>query len=182
MHPKEFKKVKNNTGFMTHLSLSNSHLFVGIDFTNHKEVNAIIATYSSYVLFPSDRAINLSKEAMPYSGKANALFIIDSTWSCAKSIFRASKNLQELPHVSFTTLRNSQYQIKAQPKNNYLSTIESVQVVLELLSSTKQETLKKEQTEGFLQPFFSMIRYQKEQIANPKSRAVRFKKTTKAQQ
>ena len=38
MHPKEFKKTKNGTGRLTHLSLPNSHLFIGIDFlyTNFK--------------------------------------------------------------------------------------------------------------------------------------------------
>ena len=60
MHPKEFKKVKNNTGHFTHQSLSNSELFVGVDFSNHKQINKIISTHESYILFPSPHAINLS--------------------------------------------------------------------------------------------------------------------------
>ena len=57
-HPKEFKKVKNNTGFLTHLSVSNSEVFIGIDFSKHKKINEIIATHESYILFPSSYATN----------------------------------------------------------------------------------------------------------------------------
>ena len=60
MHPKEFKKVKNNTGFFTKESLNNAELFIGIDFSDNKRINEIIATHDSYILFPSDTAIDLS--------------------------------------------------------------------------------------------------------------------------
>lgn len=61
MHPKEFKKTKNGTGYFTHLSLPNSHLFHGIDFTHHQKINEIIATHDSFVLYPSKDAINISE-------------------------------------------------------------------------------------------------------------------------
>ena len=63
MHPKEFKKVKNNTGYFTHRSLSNSEIFMGIDFSEHRRINEIIDTHESYILFPSEDAINLSEES-----------------------------------------------------------------------------------------------------------------------
>ena len=91
MHPKEFKKVKNNTGFFTHLSLSNSEVFIGIDFTNHKRINEIINTHESYILFPSKDALNLTQENPQTSDKNLAIFIIDSTWACTK------KNLYSQP-------------------------------------------------------------------------------------
>lgn len=62
MHPKEFKKVKNNTGFFTHLSLNNSEVFIGIDFTKHNRINEIIDTHESFILFPSLNATNLTEE------------------------------------------------------------------------------------------------------------------------
>jgi len=176
MHPKEFKKVKNNTGYFTHLSLSNSELFVGIDFSEHRRINEIIATHESYILFPSENALDLSKEKIVKSEKKVALFLIDSTWACTKKMFTLSKNLNQLPHMSFTTSRVSQYSIKEQPQEAYLSTIESTLVVLELLNKQGVESLEKESLDGFLEPFFQMIAYQKEIIANQKSNAVRFKK------
>ena len=178
MHPKEFKKVKNNTGHFTHLSLPNSELFVGIDFTNNQRINEIIQTHESYILFPSKDAIDLSSTNPKTTKKDLALFLIDSTWGCTKKIYTQSKNLACLPHMSFTTTRKSAYEIKVQPQEHYLSTIESTQVVLEMLAGWGIEALDKENVRHFTRPFLKMIEYQKELIANPKSRAVRFRKST----
>jgi len=179
MHPKEFKKVKNNTGHFTHQSLINSELFIGIDFSDHKQINAIIDEYESFILFPSKGALNLSKQdpkEIFTPKKKQAVFVIDSTWACTKKIFCESKNLQALPHLSFETKRRSEYKIKVQPQENYLSTIESVHEVLTLLDKWNIEDLKTKNLQSFLDPFYKMISYQQELIANPKSNAVRFKK------
>ena len=178
MHPKEFKKVKNNTGFFTHLSLSNSEVFIGIDFSKHKRINEIISTHESYILFPSSNAANLSDENVNLNvdiEKPMAIFLIDSTWACTKKIFTLSQNLNQLKHMSFTTEATSKYQIKEQPESNYLSTIESTLVVLELLNKRSVENIKADELNGFLNPFFKMIEYQKKLIENPLSNAVRYK-------
>ena len=164
MHPKEFKKVKNNTGAFTHRTLSNSELFVGIDFSDHRRVNEIIATHDGYVLFPSKNSINLSEVNPKKSEKSLAIFIIDSTWACTKKIFTQSKNLHALKHMSFTTTKASQYQIKEQPHSDYLSTIESALVVLELLNKWGLEEISETKLDAFLNPFLKMIEYQQEII------------------
>ncbi len=179
MHPKEFKKVKNNTGHFTHQSLKNSELFVGIDFSENTRINEILATHESYILFPSVDALNISEQNPKTSSKPLAIFIIDSTWVCTKKMFTLSKNLNTLKHMSFTTNRTSQYEIKVQPDEAYLSTIESTQVVLEFLEHWDIENIPRQKLQNFTNPFFKMIEYQKELIANPKSHAVRFKKYSK---
>lgn len=179
MHPKEFKKVKNNTGHFTHLSLTNSELFVGIDFSEHKKINEIIATHESYILFPSVNAVNITDVKPQLKKKPLAIFLIDSTWACTKKIFTQSHNLNRLKHMSFTTTKTSQYEIKVQPDEAYLSTIESTLVVLELLNAHNIENIAPLALQRFLNPFEKMIAYQKELIANPKSHAVRFKRHEK---
>ena len=176
MHPKEFKKVKNNTGHFTHKSLRNSELFIGIDFSNHRRINEIIDTHESYILFPSEDAVDLTSSNPQKSEKPLAIFLIDSTWACTKKIFTQSKNLSSLKHMSFTTDKKSEYEIKVQPEENYLSTIESTLVVLELLNRHSIEHVDDNLLSGFLRPFKKMIEYQKNLIANPQSHAVRFKK------
>ena len=176
MHPKEFKKVKNNTGHFTHKSLPNSELFVGIDFSEHRRINEIIATHESYILFPSENALNLTTTNPQTGKKPLAIFLIDSTWACTKKMFTLSKNLNKLQHMSFTTSRVSAYEIKVQPEEAYLSTIESTLVVLEALNEHKIEKIEEAQLQNFLNPFLEMIKYQKELISNPKSHAVRFKR------
>jgi DTW domain-containing protein YfiP len=195
MHPKEFKKVKNGTGHLTHLSLKNSELFIGIDFTNHKEINEIIATHESFVLYPSKDAINLSDtnshatfphpkstSSLTLTAHANqfphakkmAIFIIDSTWACSLKMLRESKNLQALKHISFESTKLSQFKIKEQPAEYCLSTIESTLEVLELLNVWHVERLEKEDLAMFLNPFHTMIAYQLECIENSSRQAVRF--------
>jgi DTW domain-containing protein YfiP len=180
MHPKEFKKVKNGTGHLTHLSLKNSKLFIGVDFTSHNEINEIISTCQSYILYPSRDAINISKQNL-HVDKASedkretAIFIIDSTWSCSLKMLRDSKNLQSLSHISFDSTKLSQFKIKEQPKDYCLSTIESTLSVLELLNKHNIENLDENDLDEFLNPFHKMIEYQIKCIENPRSNAVRYK-------
>ncbi len=54
MHPKEAKKTRNGTGRLAHLSLQNSELLFGVDFTENSRLNALISDphYVPLVLFP----------------------------------------------------------------------------------------------------------------------------------
>lgn len=178
MHPKEFKKVKNGTGHLTHLSLKNSKLFIGVDFTNHKEINEIISTCKSYILYPSKDALNISRQNIDSSlhvKKDTAIFLIDSTWSCSLKILRDSKNLQTLKHISFDSTKVSEFKIKEQPADYCLSTIESTLTILELLNKWNVENIEKKYLDKFLNPFYKMIEYQIKCIENPLSNAVRFR-------
>lgn len=180
MHPKEFKKTKNGTGHLTHLSLPNSELFMGIDFSNNARINEIIATHESFILYPSSHAINLSHEnpraqTSLHVNKPMAIFLIDSTWACSLKMIRESKNLHALAHISFDSTKRSEFKIKEQPLEYCLSTMESTLTVLELLSQWQIETIKAEQLEKFLTPFHAMIHYQLACIQNPLHQAVRFK-------
>ena len=149
MHPKEARKIKNGTGRLTHLSLKNSEIFVGIDFTQDKKINAILQTHTSYVLYPSLSSIDIAKEPLPSSEK-RAIFIIDATWACAKKILRMSSNLQDVPHISFTHTEVSKFQIKEQPNEYCLSTMESTLKVVNLLNDSSEDT------SDFLEPFLKM--------------------------
>jgi len=177
MHPKEFKKVKNGTGHLTHLSLENSELFIGIDFTNNEKINDIISTHESFVLYPSKEAINLSEShPIKHVDKNIAIFIIDSTWACSLKMIRESKNLQGLRHLSFTSSKLSQFKIKEQPAEYCLSTIESTLEVIELLDKWDVENVRKYDLEKFLNPFHKMVEYQLDCITNSSSNTIRFKK------
>ena len=181
MHPKEFQKVKNGTGHMTHLSLPNSELYVGVDFRDHKRVNSILNDSHNlcYVLYPGDDSHNLNEEKIETKGKQVVIFIIDATWSTALKLLKVSTNLQSLSKLSFTHTKSSQFQIKEQPADYCLSTIESTLTILELLNEHKMESIDKSGLESFLDPFKAMIAYQIGCIAESKSEhknAVRFKK------
>ncbi len=155
MHPKEFKKTKNGTGRLTHLSLPNSELYIDVDFSEHSAINALIDHPNNlcYVLYPGKNTLNLNTQKIETEGKNLIIFIIDSTWPCSVKMLRVSRNLQKLPKMSFTHSKSSQFMIKEQPKDYCLSTIESTLTILELLHFHGIENIKEEAFKQFLNPF-----------------------------
>ncbi len=162
MHPKEFKKTKNGTGHFTNLSLKNCEIHIGVDFSQNDMINEIINNPSNacYVLYPSATSINLNESVIGCKGKNTVLFLIDSTWSCSRSILLHSPNIQRLKKVSFTHTKVSAFTFKQQPKEYCLSTMESTLCVLELLTAHKLENLDRKSLDGFLLPFKKMVEYQ----------------------
>ncbi|WP_262508034.1 tRNA-uridine aminocarboxypropyltransferase [Winogradskyella thalassocola] len=176
MHPKEYKKEKNGTGHMTKLQLENSEIIVGVDFTNNKRVNAILANEnnSSFLLYPGKENFNLSvsgsSEVNAFMGHHPHLFILDGTWPCARKMLKLSKNLQSLKRVSFDNDIKSKFIIKQQPESLCLSTIESVFTVLNLLKEGEVEHCE---TKDFLMPFEKMIAHQLDYLRNPNNKNYR---------
>jgi len=176
MHPKEYKKQKNGTGYMTKLQLKNSEIIVGVDFTNNNRVNELLnkANSSSFLLYPGKDNFNLSirksSELNSFMGTNPHLFILDGTWPCARKMLKLSTNLQELKRVSFDNKIKSKFIIKQQPDPLCLSTIESVYTVINLL---KEGDLEQCDTDRFLIPFEKMIEYQLEYILNPNNKNYR---------
>ena len=76
MHPKEFRKTKNGTGHFTNLSLTQCELHVGIDFTEHTAINAIINDPSNlcYTLYPHENSINLNEASIGEAKKTRSSF------------------------------------------------------------------------------------------------------------
>jgi DTW domain-containing protein YfiP len=142
MHPKEAKKEKVGTGRMTHLSLPNSSLIIDYNFDRNKDFLKLLedSRYQHFLLYPGEKAINLSFEKPQIdSSKIPLIFILDGTWSCAKSMMRDTHLLHSLPRVSFSSDHQSAFAIKQQPASYCLSTIESVAIVLENLKNLKIE-------------------------------------------
>jgi len=162
MHPKEFKKTKNGTGRLTHLSLPNSELYIDVDFSDHNAVNTLIDDKNNccYLLYPSHDSLTLNTQKIDLQNKQLVIFILDSTWPCSMKMLRLSRNLQRLPKLSFTHTKCSQFQIKEQPKDFCLSTIESTLTILELLNAHEIENIDDTAFEPFLEPFLSMVEYQ----------------------
>jgi DTW domain-containing protein YfiP len=162
MHPKEFKKTKNGTGHFTNLSLKNCEIYVGINFTAHREINTIINDPSNlcYTLYPDQNSINLNERSIGNEKKNSVIFLIDSTWPCSKAILSASPNIDALPKVSFTHTEVSKFTFKEQPTAYCLSTMESTLCVLKLLNRHHIEKIEESRLERFLLPFEKMVEYQ----------------------
>ena len=134
MHPMEAKKEKLGTGRVSLAMLSNSYLITGVDFTEDEEVNALICDPSNFcmTMYPGERSLNISEhDVTPIKNLLAAqkniiVFLIDGTWPCAKKMMRLSKNIKALPRISFTATHTSIFEIKEQPADYCLSTLESI--------------------------------------------------------
>ena len=162
MHTKEFKRTKNGTGHFTHLSLPNSEIHIGVDFSEHPSINAIIddPKNACYVMYPHETSINLNERSIGEDTKNRVVFLIDSTWPCSRAILTASPNIDALQKVSFTHTEVSGFTFKQQPKEYCLSTMESTLCVLKLLNEHHVEEIAPQKLEGFLKPFEKMVEYQ----------------------
>lgn len=163
MHPKEAKLSHIGTGRMTRVALKNSEIIVGENFDRHEKVQSYLADerYFPMVLYPGENAINLSDktQVMIEHKRISLLFIIDGTWPCAKSMFRDSKTLHELPRLSFQSTSLSRYTIRHQPADFCLSTIESVYRIITLLEERGLETVG-EKKESMLKALDSLVAFQ----------------------
>ena len=148
MHPYEFKRIKANTGRLTHICLPDSAVIVGESFDEHEEVQALIKDPKNYpvLLYPGKAAIDLS--AIPLSdpqlsaftsqleSRRLVVFLRDATWRLARPMLRKSLSLQALPQVMFSNAAPSRYLIKLQPEPGCLSTLEAVHAMLLALDRT----------------------------------------------
>ena len=159
IHPKEYKRIKNNTGRLTHLSLPNSELFCGVDFTHHSGLNAILddPKNSCFILYPGEKSIPLHEVPLPAEERQLVILLIDATWSSAKPMLRQSKNLHPLPKISFTHTKTSAYRFKRQPFPEALSTMESTHAVLEILQHRGYENIPADKLLHFCDVFHEMI-------------------------
>lgn len=135
MHPKEAYHQHTGTGRLASLSLVDSEIIVGVDFTQNKRLNQLLSdsAYFPLVLYPADDAFTaqspLLKESLESvsGGEKRKLLVIvvDATWFFAKKMLRLSPNVRNLPKLSFQQLYTSEFTFKRQPAEGCVSTIES---------------------------------------------------------
>jgi DTW domain-containing protein YfiP len=142
MHPYEFKRVKANTGRLTHLCLRDSELHLGVGFDEHEAVQALINDPKNFpvLLYPSRDALDLStlQKHDPQLSTLNAqlesrrlvVFLLDATWRLVRPMLRTSLSLQRLPRIMFSNAAPSRFVIKRQPEPGCLSTLEATHELL----------------------------------------------------
>jgi len=142
MHPYEFKRVKANTGRLTHLCLAGSEIHMGLSFDDHPAVQALISDPRNYpvLLYPGRDSLDLStvQKSDPQLSTLNAqlaqrrlvVFLLDATWRLVRPMLRLSLTLQRLPRIMFSNAAPSRYVIKQQPEPGCLSTLEAAHELL----------------------------------------------------
>ena len=167
MHPKEAYHQKTGTGRLAHLTLTNSEIIIGIDFTSNARIKELLSSpeYFPLLLYPDKNAWtanSTNKETLTLKqkiGKRKLLvFVVDSTWFFARKILRLSRNIYNLPKISFEGSYISQFEFKTQPAPECVSTIESCYYLLnELAAANVIETVN---TAPLMNIFKRMVTFQ----------------------
>ncbi|WBA08005.1 tRNA-uridine aminocarboxypropyltransferase [Salinivibrio kushneri] len=133
-HPDEVSHPKNSACLLS-LSLQHSITLVGEDFSQHPQLNALLAdpdiTYA--VLYPEEYATPLGEVVTQPAGAKQGIILLDGTWKKAYKMYQLSTNLQALPSISIDAKTPSQYQIRKSRKPGALSTLEAGYMALSQL-------------------------------------------------
>ncbi len=148
-HPRERDKAVG-TARMATLCLADAEVVVGIDFSSDRSVQAALScpTRPAALLYPGPTARDVRRDPPPHPV---TLIAIDGTWHQAKSLLRQNPWLLSLPHYAFEPDRPSEYRIRREPREDYVSTIEALSLTLGALEGDP------ERFEAMLAPFRAMI-------------------------
>lgn len=134
-HPRE-RRVAIGTARMAHLSLPNSELHWGVDFSGNPRVEEIAAhPERAAILFPGEGALTPQELRL---NPPETLIVVDGTWPLAKKVVSHNPVLSKLPRVGFTPRRPSNYRIRAEPADHCVSTIEAVVEILGQLEGDQE--------------------------------------------
>lgn len=166
MHPKEARRQRTGTGRIAHAGLLDSEIIVGIDFTKNERLCALLSDpqYFPVLLYPSEDAWTAKKEGFKETvGERKILaIIIDSTWFCSKKMIRFSRNLLELPKLSFYGSYSSIFTFKREPHPECVSTIETCYYLIKELRENEiaSSNISQEKLESLMDAFKAMIKFQ----------------------
>lgn len=171
IHPIEVHR-RIATGRMSHLTLQNSHLIMGQDYTESTEVNRLLEDPSRHcvMLYPGRASHNISPlnnqeraDLFP-RGKKLTVFVIDGTWATARRTVRQSKNLHALPRICFSPEKPSTFRVRKQPNVACYSTIEAIHHTIELLGNSQGFDTASREHDKLLYVFDKMVERQLEFI------------------
>ena len=131
MHPKEFRRQRTGTGYLSHLCLKDSEVIVGLDFSKNARLQQLLndPQYFTALMYPGEDAVTASTITQVYTDmnapqKKLLLLILDATWFCAKKMIEHNPFLLELPKLSFANSYRSIFTFKREPSPECISTIE----------------------------------------------------------
>ncbi len=148
-HPRE-RDVAIGTARMASLCLTNAELEVGVHWSGSSALKRALSDPErpAALLYPGAGAIDVTTD--PPKGPVT-LIVVDGTWWQAKKIVRENPELAALPRYSFVPPTPSDYRIRKEPDEAYVSTIEALVYVLGALEGDA------EKFQALLTPFRAMI-------------------------
>jgi DTW domain-containing protein YfiP len=144
-HPRE-RDMPVNTARIASLCLPDAEVHVGLRLTNPRLLND--PRRPAALLYPGPGAVDV--ELHPPATDIT-LVVVDGTWSQAKKLVRLNPELAALPRYAFRPPNPSEYRIRREPREDYVSTLEALIHVLGVLEGDRDRFLP------MLRPFRAMV-------------------------
>lgn len=154
-HPHERKKYYS-TAKLVAMALTNAKILRGIEFAR-SNIEQLIDGQNAYLLYPGKSAKDCQDVVLD---SQSTVIVLDGTWSEAGKILYRNPIFKELPCLTFTKPLRSNYRIRKQPKEHYLSTIESVGHLLKLNADACGRVKESEKYESLFNGFDRMVEQQ----------------------
>jgi DTW domain-containing protein YfiP len=135
-HPRE-QGMPIGTAHMAHLCLPQSSVHVGIKWDGTDVLRRACADPERppVLLYPGKGARDILQDP-PVAPVT--LIVIDGTWSQARTLVRNSPELADVPQYAFNPPAPSNYRIRREPRDEYVSTIEALMHVLGAIEGDAQ--------------------------------------------
>jgi hypothetical protein len=157
-----------NTARIAALCLPDAAIHVGLSLPD-----ALLADprRPAALLYPGPGAVDVEQSPPPTD---ITLVVVDGTWSQAKKLVRLNPSLAALPRYAFRPPKPSEYRIRKEPREDYVSTLEALIHVLGVLEGDRGRFLP------MLLPFRAMVDAQiafaassqsRRRVRNPRVRA-----------
>ncbi len=164
-HPRE-RDVPVGTAHMASLCLPSAELHVATSVAEAPALERVLADPArpAILLSPGEGARDLVTEAprVPVT-----LVVVDGTWSQAKKIVKNDPVLQKLPRYAFVPHAPSEYRIRREPEETFVSTIEALVYTLGALEGDPARFM------ALLDPFRAMVEFQLDHARRKMSTRVR---------
>src|SRR6185437_3459769 len=151
-HPRE-RDVPISTAHMASLCLPDAELHVGVHWRGSAALSRALSDPArpAALLYPGPGAIDVVKSPPP---SPVTLVVVDGTWSQTRKLVRENPEIAALPRYAFTPPAPSEYRIRKEPHETYVSTIEALVHVLGALEG------EPERYRALLLPFRAMVEVQ----------------------
>lgn len=126
-HPNEWRKYYS-TARLVRQNIKNCALRRGVIF-DEGEIARAVGDSEPLLLYPGSNSQDCEDVSLT---ARHTVIVIDGTWDEAGKIVYRNPMLQTLKRISFHRPLTSRYRIRKQPRQGYLSTIESVAHLLQI--------------------------------------------------
>ncbi|MBN8547901.1 MAG: DTW domain-containing protein [Deltaproteobacteria bacterium] len=154
-HPHERKKYYSTAKIVVK-GMTNAQLVRGIEFEPGM-LDRCLQGKQGYLLYPSPGAIDCEDVKLDSN---STVVVVDGTWAEAGKIVYCNPRLKELPCLTFKRPLRSTYRIRKQPREHYLSTLESIAYLLKLNAAAQGKEVEAAKYDRLLDGFAQMVEQQ----------------------